>query len=148
VVVEFSVENDRYPFVGASASESCAFELEEMIHRGGGVYSEFFPVRGADTDRILSLAAVSRCRWRRTARIRRSSAATTATELSSRSYHGTRPALSSGTSSRKTKPSRSAQNVPPTARATAPTQTAASRLLPTASGESERRRSRRYSTRC
>lgn len=56
VAVEFRVENDRYPFVGASASESCTFELEEMIHRGGGVYSEFFRIRGADTDRILSLA--------------------------------------------------------------------------------------------
>ncbi|MXR20205.1 bacterio-opsin activator domain-containing protein [Halobacterium bonnevillei] len=56
VAIEFRVDDDRYPFVGASASESCAFELEEMIHRGGGVYSEFFRVRGADADRILSLA--------------------------------------------------------------------------------------------
>lgn len=56
MAVEFRVEDDRCPFVGASASESCAFELEEMIHRGGGVYSECFQIRGADADRILSLA--------------------------------------------------------------------------------------------
>ncbi|MFC7200759.1 bacterio-opsin activator domain-containing protein [Halospeciosus flavus] len=56
VSVEFRVENESYPFVGASAEESCTFELEEMIPRGDGVYSEFFRVKDADTDRILELA--------------------------------------------------------------------------------------------
>ncbi|WP_435097220.1 bacterio-opsin activator domain-containing protein [Halarchaeum sp. P4] len=54
--VEFRVENETYPFVGASAVESCTFELEEMIPRGDGVYSEFFRIDGADTDRILGIA--------------------------------------------------------------------------------------------
>lgn len=57
VAVEFRVENERYPFVEASDVESCTFELEEMIPRGDGVYSEFFRVQGADTDRIMELAA-------------------------------------------------------------------------------------------
>ncbi|MFB6270513.1 MAG: bacterio-opsin activator domain-containing protein, partial [Halobacterium sp.] len=56
VTVEFRVDDERYPFVGASELESCTFELEEMIPRGDGVYSEFFRVRGADTDRILDVA--------------------------------------------------------------------------------------------
>lgn len=55
--VEFRVENERYPFVDASALESCVFELEEMVPRGDGVYSEFFRIVGADTDRILDVAA-------------------------------------------------------------------------------------------
>lgn len=56
VAVEFRVGDERYPFVGASEIESCTFELEEMIPRGDGVYSEFFRVRDADTDRILAIA--------------------------------------------------------------------------------------------
>lgn len=56
VAVEFRIGNERYPFVAASDVESCSFELEEMIPRGGGVYSEFFRVQDADTDRIMELA--------------------------------------------------------------------------------------------
>lgn len=56
VSVKFHIENETYPFVGASAAESCTFELEEMIPRDDGVYSEFFRVEDADTDRILEVA--------------------------------------------------------------------------------------------
>lgn len=54
--VEFRVDNDSYPFVGASASESCTVELQEMVPREDSVYSEFFRVEGADTERVLTLA--------------------------------------------------------------------------------------------
>lgn len=57
VAVTFTVENKRYPFVGASRAESCRFELEELVHRGDGVYSEFFRVTGANPDHILDCAA-------------------------------------------------------------------------------------------
>ncbi|MFC3476315.1 helix-turn-helix domain-containing protein [Halobacterium litoreum] len=54
--VEFSLSDETYPFVGASAAENCVFELAEMTPRGPGRYAEFFNVRGGDPDRILALA--------------------------------------------------------------------------------------------
>ncbi|MDX1744427.1 MAG: helix-turn-helix domain-containing protein [Halobacteriales archaeon] len=56
VVVEFSLTNPEYPFVGLSAAESCWVSLERMLPRGEGVYAEFFSVIGADPDRVLELA--------------------------------------------------------------------------------------------
>ncbi|MFC7200763.1 bacterio-opsin activator domain-containing protein [Halospeciosus flavus] len=54
--VEFAVEDDTYPFVGASANASCVVDLQEMVPRGDGSYSEFFRVEGADSERVLTLA--------------------------------------------------------------------------------------------
>jgi hypothetical protein len=57
VGIEFEVENERYPFVGVSADEGCRFELEELVPRGAGAYSEFFRVENADSERVLDVAA-------------------------------------------------------------------------------------------
>lgn len=56
VVVEFSVSDSRYPFVGLSAAEDCAVSLERMLPRGGDKYAEFFSVIGAEPDQVLELA--------------------------------------------------------------------------------------------
>lgn len=52
----FALSDPSYPFVGASGAESCRFDLEEIVPRGGGRYAEFFTVSDADPDRILTLA--------------------------------------------------------------------------------------------
>lgn len=56
VEVEFALSNPEYPFVGASALESCRMSLEEIIPRGEDGYAEFFNVEGADPDVILDAA--------------------------------------------------------------------------------------------
>lgn len=56
VVIEFSVTDPDYPFVGLSAAEDCRVSLERMLPRGDGEYAEFFSVLGADPDRVLALA--------------------------------------------------------------------------------------------
>lgn len=56
VVLEFSVTDTGYPFVGVSAAEDCRVSLERMLPRGEGEYAEFFSVLGADPDRVLALA--------------------------------------------------------------------------------------------
>lgn len=56
VVVEFSLTNPEYPFVGLSAAENCWVSLERMLPRGEGEYAEFFSVLGADPERVLELA--------------------------------------------------------------------------------------------
>lgn len=56
VVVEFSVTDPEYPFVGLSAAEDCRVSLERMLPRGDGEYAEFFSVLGADPGRVLELA--------------------------------------------------------------------------------------------
>lgn len=53
VEVEFSIDNDRYPFIGTSERAECTFELAEMISRGEGEYAEFFHVTGASPERIV-----------------------------------------------------------------------------------------------
>lgn len=55
VEIAFTLSDPEYPFVGASAAESCRMELEEMLPRPEG-YAEYFRVVGTDPDRILSLA--------------------------------------------------------------------------------------------
>lgn len=55
--VTFSLTNSGYPFVGASAVESCEMTLEEIIPRGESRYAEFFSVDDADPETILELAA-------------------------------------------------------------------------------------------
>jgi DNA-binding CsgD family transcriptional regulator len=56
VVIEFSVTDTSYPFVGLSAAEDCRVSLERMLPRGDGEYAEFFSVFGADPERVLELA--------------------------------------------------------------------------------------------
>lgn len=56
VVVEFSVSDPQYPFVGLSAAEDCHVSLERMLPRGEGKYAEFFSVLGADPESVLELA--------------------------------------------------------------------------------------------
>lgn len=56
VVVEFSLTDPEYPFVGLSAAENCRVSLERMLPRGEGEYAEFFSVLGADIERVLELA--------------------------------------------------------------------------------------------
>lgn len=56
VVVELSLTNPEYPFVGLSAAENCWVSLERMLPRGEGEYAEFFSVLGADPERVLELA--------------------------------------------------------------------------------------------
>lgn len=55
VVVEFSLTDPEYPFVGLSAAEGCSVSLERMLPRGEGEHAEFFSVLGADTDRVREL---------------------------------------------------------------------------------------------
>lgn len=57
VEVEFSVRDTTYPFVGASAAESCTFELAKFLPRGDGRYAEFFNVTGVRPSRIVGFAA-------------------------------------------------------------------------------------------
>lgn len=54
--VKFEFTDPTYPFVGASAAESCQMMLEEIIPRGEGRYAEFFSMSGGDPDRVLALA--------------------------------------------------------------------------------------------
>lgn len=56
VVVEFSLTDPEYPFVGLSAAENCWVSLERMLPRGEGEYAEYFTILGADTARVLELA--------------------------------------------------------------------------------------------
>lgn len=56
VVIEFSVTDTGYPFVGLSAAEDCRVSLERMLPRGDDQYAEFFSVFGADAERVLTLA--------------------------------------------------------------------------------------------
>ncbi|WP_135819613.1 helix-turn-helix domain-containing protein [Halostella litorea] len=55
--VEFSFRDPEYPFVSASDSEECVFELAEMVPRDGGRYAEFFNVTDVEPGRILDLTA-------------------------------------------------------------------------------------------
>lgn len=57
VEVEFTIDNDRYPFIFASEAEDCRVELAEMIPRQGDRYAEFFHVTGADAAEIADTAA-------------------------------------------------------------------------------------------
>lgn len=57
VEVEFTLDDSRYPFVGASESEACRVELAEMVPRPRGRYAEFFNVVGAAPERIAALGA-------------------------------------------------------------------------------------------
>lgn len=54
--VEFSIRGSRYPFVNASKTEACTIALAEMFPRPDGRYAEFFNVRGADPERLVSSA--------------------------------------------------------------------------------------------
>lgn len=56
VIIEFSVTDTSYPFVGLSATEDCRVSLERMLPRGDSEYAEFFSVIGADPERVLALA--------------------------------------------------------------------------------------------
>lgn len=56
VILEFSVADPEYPFVGLSASENCVISMERMLPREDGEYAEFFSVFGADPERVLELA--------------------------------------------------------------------------------------------
>lgn len=60
VVVEFSLTDPEYPFIGLSAAENCQVSLERMLPRGEGEYAEFFSVLGADPGRVLELARAHR----------------------------------------------------------------------------------------
>lgn len=55
VEIEITLHNSTYPFVYASAAESCRFELAEMVPREGNRYAEFFNVDGADPEDITEL---------------------------------------------------------------------------------------------
>ncbi|PGF16393.1 bacterio-opsin activator [Natrinema sp. CBA1119] len=55
--VEFDIRSGAYPFIRASETEACTFELAEMVPRNDGRYSEFFNVTDAAPARISSLAA-------------------------------------------------------------------------------------------
>lgn len=55
--VTFRIRDSTYPFVGASETEECRFELAEMIPRQGGTYAEFFYVEDADVNRIVARAS-------------------------------------------------------------------------------------------
>lgn len=50
---EFSIQDSKYPFIGASQAEGCTFELAEMVPRQDGRYAEFFHVAGADPSRVI-----------------------------------------------------------------------------------------------
>jgi len=54
--VEFTIQNPRYPFVGASKEERCSFDLTEMFTRPDGRHAEFFTVTDADPVRIAARA--------------------------------------------------------------------------------------------
>lgn len=54
--VEFSLSGATYPFVVASETENCTFELAEMVPRRQDSYAEFFNVYGADPACIVALA--------------------------------------------------------------------------------------------
>lgn len=56
VVLEFSLSDPAYPFVGLSAAENCLVSLERMLPRGEGQYAEFFSIIGADAHRVLEIA--------------------------------------------------------------------------------------------
>ncbi len=56
VEVEFSIWNAEYPFIAASASESCTFELAKMMPRSRSRYVQLFNVFGANPARIIALA--------------------------------------------------------------------------------------------
>ena len=56
VILEFSVTDTAYPFVGLSAAEDCRVTLERMLPREEGEYAEFFSVLGADADQVLAVA--------------------------------------------------------------------------------------------
>lgn len=56
VEIEFRFDNPDHPFVGVSGAKSCEVELQEMIHRGDGMYAEFYSIRGADVDDIAEMA--------------------------------------------------------------------------------------------
>jgi hypothetical protein len=51
--VEFGFSSGPYPFVAASETLGCEFELAEMIPRRGDRYSEFFNVSDVDPQPIL-----------------------------------------------------------------------------------------------
>ncbi|WP_340097926.1 helix-turn-helix domain-containing protein [Salinibaculum salinum] len=52
--VEFAFDDGPYPFVSASETLGCTFELAEMIPHGNGRYAEFFNVSGTDSERVLA----------------------------------------------------------------------------------------------
>lgn len=56
VEVEFSIQDPTYPFIGASESEGCTFDLAEMIPREDGRYAEFFNISDVSPERITDLA--------------------------------------------------------------------------------------------
>lgn len=54
--VSFALTDPEYPFVGASAADSCSVTLEEIIPRGESGYAEFFYISDADSETIFELA--------------------------------------------------------------------------------------------
>lgn len=54
--VTFSLTDPSYPFVGISSTENCQIQLERILPREDGRYSEFFTIVGSDPDRVLALA--------------------------------------------------------------------------------------------
>lgn len=56
IELEFALSDSEHPFVAASGTEQCRFELEEMVPRGDDRYAEFFSVSGGDPARLLELA--------------------------------------------------------------------------------------------
>jgi predicted DNA binding protein len=56
VEVTFSVWDSAYPFVYATETVDCVFELAEMLPRGENQYAEFFNITGTDTQQAAALA--------------------------------------------------------------------------------------------
>ncbi len=56
IVVEFSLTDPDYPFVGLSEDEECRVQLEKMLPREPGKYAEYFSIRGTDPEQVMVLA--------------------------------------------------------------------------------------------
>lgn len=56
VVVEFSLTDPDYPFIGLSGAEDCRVQLEKMLPREAEKYGEYFSIRGTEPEQVLALA--------------------------------------------------------------------------------------------
>lgn len=59
IELEFRVRDRECFFVTASANAGCRVELEEMVHQSDGRLLEFFTIRGASPDEVISAAESS-----------------------------------------------------------------------------------------